>query len=272
MFGDAMETAWSVKMSSGVTSSQQQTFVNQMLPYAQYAANQLGGGTNPGAVQAILAQWADETGWGTSSAALDQNNFAGITNPNSQSYYSYSSIEDFVNAYVSTWKNGSSGYSNVLSAMQSGSATQIANAMAASAWAGGHYGGNALTGLNNDLTGVEAEVAKFMGNASSSAVAAIQSIGSSASTSQYQQAATSQIPFYACSQSGANVSITSPSTWGALISSCGRDVLSYMLANGIFVLLVLGGIYLLFREPINSYASDAIKQAKTGAEAAAMAG
>lgn len=75
----------------------QEDFVNKMLPFAQISANLLG--TTPGT---LLAQWALESGWGTSEYARNRNNFAGInaidTNPDNAT--SYTTVEDFAREYA----------------------------------------------------------------------------------------------------------------------------------------------------------------------------
>ena len=72
-------------------------FVSKMLRYASMAANLLG--TTPGT---LLAQWALESGWGTSKFARTRNNFAGINaidaDPNKAT--SYKSPADFAQAYA----------------------------------------------------------------------------------------------------------------------------------------------------------------------------
>lgn len=79
----------------------------------------------------ILAQWADETATGTSSAFVKGNNYAGI---------SYAGVSSFptkaagLNAYIATLNH--STYASVRAAQ--GSQNQ-AVALGASPWAGGHY-------------------------------------------------------------------------------------------------------------------------------------
>lgn len=79
------------------------SFVNSMLPYAQEAAKATG---LP--VDFILGQWGNESAWGTSAAAQQNANFAGIK-PSGQygpgedtKYAGFSSIAQFVKAYEAT--------------------------------------------------------------------------------------------------------------------------------------------------------------------------
>lgn len=75
----------------------QRNFISNMMPFAMIAANLLG--TTPGT---LLAQWALESGWGTSKFARTRNNFAGInaidSDPNKAT--SYKTPADFAKAYA----------------------------------------------------------------------------------------------------------------------------------------------------------------------------
>lgn len=77
-----------------VSPLQQQQFVSQYGPYAAQAGAALN--VNP---VIILGQWANESGWGTSSAA-GNNNLAGLSPGGSLA--SYESPQAFTSAYVST--------------------------------------------------------------------------------------------------------------------------------------------------------------------------
>lgn len=81
-----------------------QAFYDKMRPYAQKAANALG---MP--VEVILAQWALESGNGTSNLAKTQNNYGGIkysqysktgTKTSANAFAKYSSIDGFVTDYI----------------------------------------------------------------------------------------------------------------------------------------------------------------------------
>jgi hypothetical protein len=81
------------------TSTQINAFLAEVAPAARYAAQQLKGSgldVNP---EDIAAQWAYETGYGTSALAK-QNNYGGLTKSGG-GWASYTSIGDFVNEYVS---------------------------------------------------------------------------------------------------------------------------------------------------------------------------
>ena len=105
-------------------------FIASILPEAQKAAATIGWWPS-----VVLAQWADETGWGTSSAWLDGHNPAGIS-PNGE-IAAYPSIAAGVVAYEDTAL--SSYYTSVYAAQSLGPEAQ-ATALGESPWAGGHYG------------------------------------------------------------------------------------------------------------------------------------
>jgi hypothetical protein len=86
------------------------------------------------APSALLAQWANETGWGTSWAGAPFN-LANIEN--NGRVVLYPSLAVFVQACVATWHNGF--YSTVLAARTAND--QLA-AIVASPWSAGHYGGS----------------------------------------------------------------------------------------------------------------------------------
>lgn len=78
---------------------QNSNWFKQMFPYAKTASQ--GTGIPAGA---ILAQWGEETGYGTSDVSQQANNFAGISKQGDAGQYGryakYSSIDAFVNDYV----------------------------------------------------------------------------------------------------------------------------------------------------------------------------
>ncbi len=90
----------------------------------------------------ILAQFADETGWGTSPLCLDHLNLAGISHfngwANSGGFCSFPTLADFVVAYGQVINNGL--YGAVLAAAKAGeSADAQAKALGESDWAASHY-------------------------------------------------------------------------------------------------------------------------------------
>jgi hypothetical protein len=97
--------------------SVQQQFVSTYLPYAQSASQQTG---LP--VDFILGQAAQETGWGTSSAAVNQNNFFGISPGGSLA--SYSSPQEGFDAYANLINSGYSGASSQTGAFNIASSLQ----------------------------------------------------------------------------------------------------------------------------------------------------
>jgi hypothetical protein len=110
----------------------------------------------------ILAQWADETGWGTSSAWVDGFNPAGIS-PGGQ-IAKYSSVEEGMTHYVTTLNLPY--YDRVRSAFSSGPLAQ-AIALGESPWAAGHYGGQEHPG--SDLVSIiDNQLAHFDGGAGTS--------------------------------------------------------------------------------------------------------
>jgi len=86
------------------------------------------------APSALLAQWANETAWGTSWAGAPFN-LANIENAGR--VIAYPSLAAFVQACIATWHNGF--YSRVLAARTAND--QLA-AIVASPWSAGHYGGS----------------------------------------------------------------------------------------------------------------------------------
>lgn len=98
------------------TLTQMEAFIENMLPYAETAGNQIG--VNP---NLILGQWANETGYGTSTAATQDNNYGGITYNGQLGVFS--SIGNFVSAFVSTITN------NFPSALNTGNSVGYVNAL-----------------------------------------------------------------------------------------------------------------------------------------------
>lgn len=107
--------------------SSPQQFVNDVLPDAQIASSRTGV-----PVSVILAQWANETGWGSSPAFTQGNNYAGVSPGGSVG--SYPSRSAGLAAYIQTLL--SPLYAAVRSA---GSAAGAAVALGQSPWAGSRY-------------------------------------------------------------------------------------------------------------------------------------
>ncbi|WP_282198469.1 glucosaminidase domain-containing protein [Collibacillus ludicampi] len=109
--------------SMGFTGAQDD-FVQKMYPYAQQVSQATG---LP--VDMVLAQCGLESGWGTSEAANENNNFAGIKpwgnygpGPDSE-YAGYTSIQDFANGYIN-FLTQNSRYRGLLSAARSGASEE----------------------------------------------------------------------------------------------------------------------------------------------------
>ena len=139
---------------------EQLDWVNDVLPYARDAASDL---HIP--VSAVLAQWADETGWGTSELFRDAFNFAGVTGDadgqvrrlgarvRPDGFLAYPTHEVGVQGYVMRWNDPV--YNNTRNAWHADdSAIAVAKAMEASPWAAGHYNFRDLEVIieDNDLT------------------------------------------------------------------------------------------------------------------------
>lgn len=107
--------------------SREQAFVNQVLAYAQVVSRE-----SSVLVSVILAQWADETAWGTSEAWVDGHNPAGIS-PGGV-IASYPSISEGVDSWLATILDPL--YNDVR--LATGWNAQ-ALALGESPWAAGHY-------------------------------------------------------------------------------------------------------------------------------------
>ncbi|HXN90100.1 MAG TPA: glucosaminidase domain-containing protein [Candidatus Sulfotelmatobacter sp.] len=103
-------------------------FAQLYQPHADVVSR--GTGIDPGV---LLAQWANETAWGSVVVA---NNLGNIR-CSPTTFCKYATLEDFSLACIATWQNGY--YAAVLAAV--GVEAQLA-AVCASPWSGGHYGGN----------------------------------------------------------------------------------------------------------------------------------
>jgi hypothetical protein len=81
----------------------------------------------------LLAQWANETAWGS---VVVGNNLGNIR-CSPTNFCQYTTLRDFIDACIACWHNGY--YGAVLAAV--GPAAQLA-AIVASPWDSGHYGGS----------------------------------------------------------------------------------------------------------------------------------
>lgn len=141
-------------------NQQQLDWIDDVLPYARDAASDL-----HVPVSCVLAQWADETAWGTSELFRDHFNFAGVTGdadgqvrrlgarvlPNG--FLSYPTHAVGVQGYVMRWNDPV--YANTRNAWHAdNSPIAVAKAMEASPWAAGHYNFRDLEVIieDNDLT------------------------------------------------------------------------------------------------------------------------
>lgn len=75
--------------------SDPEAFVRQMKPYAETASRGTGLPIN-----FLLAQWAEECGYGTSSLAQYYNNFGGIKDPNTGGFKQYATPDEFANDVI----------------------------------------------------------------------------------------------------------------------------------------------------------------------------
>jgi hypothetical protein len=111
-------------------------FIAALAPWANWCSPQTGVDRS-----VILAQWALETGWGSSVAWLEGHNPAGISGGGHP--LSYSSVQEGMNAYVETMRL--EYYNGVRQARPQGAIAQ-AKALGISPWDAGHYGGAANPG------------------------------------------------------------------------------------------------------------------------------
>jgi hypothetical protein len=129
-----------------VTAEQENQFVQQMLPYARQASQATGVH-----VPVILAQWGDETGWGTSELWSNDHNLAGVEGASGLLLHC-GSIEEGVQGYIACMNQDH--YTSVREA-QGWQAQTVA--LGQSHWDGGHYNlhgagpGTALIGIVGDF-------------------------------------------------------------------------------------------------------------------------
>lgn len=164
----------------GNLSPQQRAWLTQMEPWATYASQQTG--LTP---QLILAQWANETGWGTSYAYTHNNNLAGIgiTTDHATGLVA-PTLQAGVQAYITAINHDDGGaYSHIKTAgagLTNTKKTQAqAAALAASPWAGGHYGG----GADLPLSMITSAIGNISGAASPSSYSVAPASGAPTSSS-----------------------------------------------------------------------------------------
>lgn len=95
-----------------------QAFVQQMLPYAKTASAGTGLPVN-----LLLAQWAEESGYGTSSLAKFYNNYGGIKNPETGGFRKYMTADDFALDVVAVYTQHSN-YARLLAHARAGASLQ----------------------------------------------------------------------------------------------------------------------------------------------------
>lgn len=150
-------------------SAEDLAFVNLMAPYAKLASSQVGWDSN-----LILAQWACETGWGSSYQWKTNFNPAGLNITSDASMGSgYGSVAGGVKAWVDFILGDKAGYYNGVKAAVGPAAQAVA--LGNSPWAAGKY--DAGTGPGSTLL----SILSSLGNATESAATLdLSSIGSSA--------------------------------------------------------------------------------------------
>jgi D-alanyl-D-alanine carboxypeptidase/Mannosyl-glycoprotein endo-beta-N-acetylglucosaminidase len=141
--------------AGGSLTSQQQQFATAMLPYAQRVSQATG--VSP---QVIMAQWGNESGWGTSPAAK-QNNFAGIKNPQG-GYATFNNPNDFADSYIQTLQKP-----QYAGAVNTGA---DANAFVKGLKSGGYFEGDPTTYANNVSAGARG-LGPFIGTTNATPVA-----------------------------------------------------------------------------------------------------
>lgn len=138
-------------------NQQQKAFIDEVLPLARQAAAQLHIPTS-----AVLAQWIDETGAGTSDLFVQHNNFAGVYGDADgqthrvgatvlpSGFLGYPTREAGMQGYVERWQDPI--YGNTRNAWHADDRPiMVAKAMQASPWAAGHYNYRDLETLIEDL-------------------------------------------------------------------------------------------------------------------------
>ena len=98
--------------------STHQDFVLQMKPYAETASKETALPIN-----FLLAQWAEESGFGTSALAKYYNNFGGIKDPNTGGFKRYGSPEEFALDVINVYTQHSN-YNQLLADARAGAPIQ----------------------------------------------------------------------------------------------------------------------------------------------------
>lgn len=157
-------TPMNYKVPSGIAPGNVKSFVSKMTPYARIAAKKTG--IPPGF---ILAQWGQETGWGSkkSLAFWQNNNAAGIkpwhtgaygatAGPDSK-YAGYANLTDFANGYASFLMHNSR-YKKLLQAAHSGASdSTLASILGGSGYStSANYGESILNALMQVVQAVQA--------------------------------------------------------------------------------------------------------------------
>lgn len=126
--------------SLGIKAGNIKSFISKVMPYAKSASSKTGLPVNY-----ILAQWGLETGFGskTSYAMYQNNNLAGIKPDPKEGLYAgkdstyagFNSLNSFVNAYASFYKNNSNYNTLMQDAAKGYSASQLAGVIGSSHYA-----------------------------------------------------------------------------------------------------------------------------------------
>lgn len=147
---------------TAATPQQQQAFIAANKSNALGAAAALTGSSNTQLLNndaaVILAQWADESGWGLNNNPND-NNLGGIecwsgcpVCDQSTGFCQYSDQFDFTNGYVKFLQG--SNYDAVISAMKGGDPTAIIGAIVASPYDPSHYSSGGFQGAYSTVAGI----------------------------------------------------------------------------------------------------------------------
>lgn len=137
-----------------MTTEAQEAFYNDVLADAHAAASHL---NIP--VSVVLAQWANETGYGTSDAFVNGHNYAGVSGlePFQTSLGAHLGDQGDIlfypdraaglAGYIGRWADPVYNDTRAQWVAHQGNAFEVAGDVEASPWAAGHYGGNGLKQL-----------------------------------------------------------------------------------------------------------------------------
>jgi hypothetical protein len=140
-----------------MANTEQQAFIDSVLADAHAAASHL---NIP--VSVVLAQWANETGWGTSDAWRNGHNYAGVSflEPFQEALGAhlgdqgeilfYPTRQAGLSGYIGRWADGVYDATRAAWGEHRGDALAVARDVEQSPWASGHYGGNGLEVLINE--------------------------------------------------------------------------------------------------------------------------